>query len=706
MTGRMRKIVSRPGKKIAMAAALAALACASARADIVFTNGGAEISGAVVRIDSAAVVLSADGRETSYPLSQVLKVKLVHVFGVPGEKTAADITDPALKAVLKSPATPADYPDDGSVIYLDDKSCDIGKDGRAACTRHVIQLVLRERDKETAANEQFDYLDKIQTASIDWARSVNGDAISNLDDTSVEEGSENSQYPDYDRLKSLKFAVPDVATGTVVDYQYRVQSPVSVATQPFTAAMQFRFFEPVVLARFTVTAPKGMALDVVARGLPKDAIIKTEQIGSRVRRIWEVRNQPSFKRENGMPPYSRIAPFVEAAPKKTWAQVAADAAAAIGPELAPGPDVSAQTAEIIKGKTTDAAKAEALYNWVAQTIDYEPVTMSDYGYAPKSPAQIFSSKVGNALDKPFLLFVMLRQAGFKPQLAYLNDKNDLPFEKSLPSLGQFDAAAVLLDIGGRRLTLIPHEDNRRWQETPPQLQGVHGLVVFGPDQGKIIENPLAPAARESEAERMTLALSADGTLKGSETILPLGQAQAFWRAMKDWKKQDVEHAFQQIVYGIHPGARLLGYSIDGLDDPTRDLAVHVSFAARNYALTASGGYMAFRMPWTAASAEDVGRPSREEPMFWWHRSDDKKTISVSLPKGWKLYYAPPPAKLAGPGTSYQASYAPRPGAGVLTYSSTSTRRAVEISPEQYPGYKAFREAVANYAEKWIVLKKG
>jgi len=695
--------MKRPGKKLGAAAALAVLLASSAWADIVFTNAGAELSGSIVRIDSAAVVLSADGHETSYPLSQVLKVKLVHAFGVPGEKTAAGIADPALKAVLKSPATPADYPDDGSVIYLDDKSCDIGTDGRAACARHVIQLVLRERDKESAANEQFDYLDKIQTASIDWARSVNGDAISNLDDTSVEEGSENSQYPDYDRLKSLKFAVPDVATGTVVDYQYRVESPVGVATQPFTAAMQFRFFEPVVLARFTVTSPKGMPLDIAEHGLSKDAIIKTEDLGSRVRRIWEVRDQPSFKRENDMPPYSRIAPFVEVAPEATWAQVAANAAKTIAPQLDPGPDVSAQTAEIIKGKTTDAAKAEALYNWVAQTIDYEPVTMSDYGYVPKSPAHIFASKVGNALDKPFLLFVMLRQAGLKPQLAYLADKGDFPFEKSLPSLGQFDAAAVLLDIGDRRLTLIPLEDNRRWQETPPWLQGVHGLVVFGPDQGKIIENPLTPAVREGEAARLSLSLSGKGTLRGSETISPLGEDQASWRAMKDWKKQDVEHAFQQIVYGIHPGARLVGYSIDGLNDPTRNLVVHVSFAVRNYALTASGGYMAFRMPSTSNSAADVGRPVREEPMFWWRRSDDKKNISVSLPKGWKLYYAPPPAELTGPGASYRASYAPGPGA--LTYSSASTRQAVEIPPEEYHRYKAFREAVARYAEKWIVLKK-
>ncbi|MDE2313848.1 MAG: DUF3857 domain-containing protein, partial [Elusimicrobia bacterium] len=553
-----------------------------------------------------------------------------------------------------------------------------------------------------AANVQFDYLDGAQTPAIDWARSINGHSISDLDDTSLEAGSENSQYPDYDRLKSLKFAIPDVATGTIVDYRYRISSQVGIATEPFVAAMHFRFFEPVVLARFSVTAPKGMPLDIVSRGLPKDAVIKTEDAGSQVRRIWEVRNQPSFKRENDMPPYSHIAPFVEIAPKRTWDQVAAAAAAEIASKLNPGPDLAAKTAQITRGKT-GAAAIQALYNWVSRTVTYEPVLMRNYSYAPKSPEQIYAAKVGNALDKPFLLFVMLRQAGFKPQLAYLADKGGLPFEKGLPSLRQFEAAAVLLNIDGRSLTLIPLSDNRRWRETPSWLQGVRGLVVYGADQGKLIENPLAPASRESELDRFKLSLSSRGALRGEETISPLGEDQASWRAMKDWKKQDVENAMQQLVYGIHPGARLLGYSIDNLNDPTKNIIARVSFVADNYALTASGNYLAFQMPWTSNSAADVGRPSRQEPVFWWRRSESRKKISVSLPKGWALYYAPPPVSFNGPGAAYRASYALH--TKTLDYSSESLREGVQVSPSQYPRYKAYREAVARYAQKWVVLKK-
>ena len=690
-------------KAPALAAGLALLLAGAARADIVFLNSGEELSGSVVRVSTGEVVLRADGKDRSYPLARVLKVKLVRVYGVPGEEKASDVADPELKAVLKAPATPADYPDDGALTYLDDKSCDIGADRRAVCTTRVIKLVLRERDKARAANVRFDYLDGSEKGSIDWARAINRDKISNLDDTSVEAGSEYSQFPAYDRLRSLKFAVPDVATGSIVDYRTRVESEVGVATEPFTSAMFFRGFEPAALIRFSVTAPKDMPLDVVASGLPKDAVVRREDLGARVRRVWEVRAAPAIKNEDEMPPYPRLAPFVEVAASATWTSVAADAEASIRARLDSGPEVAAKAAALVAGKTSDAAKVQALYDWVARAIKYQPVTMDSYGYEPKAPAEVFAAKAGDALDKPFLLFALLRAAGFAPRLAYLKNKGDAPFQEALPSLGLFAAAAVALDLDGRRLLLVPLEDSRREGDVPEWLQGTHGLVVFGPGLGETFETPLAPAAREGENDRLKLSLAPDGSLSGTAELSPLGEDQAGWRGLKDLKKEDLDRQFEEFVHGIHPNARLVSYSIDGLEDPDRDLAVRIAFKIKDYALTASGGYMAFRLPWIGASAEDVGKPAREEPMFWWRRAHEDKTVTVSLPRGYLLDYAPPPADLEGPGDVYKASYSSRPGE--LDFSAASARDAVEVSPADYPAYKAHREDVVRFTERWLVLKK-
>lgn len=684
------------------AAFLALALCAPARADIVFLNSGEELNGSIVRIDSKAVLLRADGKDTAYPLSRVLKVKLVRLWGVPGESKASDVRDPELKAVLKSPASATDYPDDGSVTFLDDADCDIGGNGRAVCTRRVIRQVLRERDKEQAANERFYYLNGFEKGSIDWARSISGGKISNLDDTSVEEGSENPGDPAYDRLKSIKFAVPDVATGSVVDYRYRVEYAVDVATRPFSAFQYFRAFEPAVVTRLTVTAPKDFPLAVAEGGPPAGIRETVQDLGSRVKRVWEARKAASFKNEDEMPPYGLIAPFVEVVPAETWPQVAAAAAAAVAPRADGGPALDAQVAEIVRGRKSDPQKVEALYDWVTRSIKYEGVMMGAYSYEPKNAREILAARAGDALDKPFLLYVMLSRAGFKPELAYVARKGDAPFEESLPSLSQFSVAAVAVDVGGRRLWLTPFDDTRRWNETPDWLQDVDGLYVTGPDAGTLFHLPLLDASKEGEDDALTLTLTADGALSGTARLRFAGEDQASWRALKDWKKDDIDREFERLVHDIHPNASLVAYSIDGLNDLTRDLSLRVSFKIPDYALTASG-YKAFRLPFILQSADDVGKPSRDEPMFWYHRSRRTKEVTVALPAGYRLSYMPPPVKLRGPGVSYAASYSD--AGGELRLDEDLTQDDVEVSTADYPAYKAFREAVAQSTQRWIVLEK-
>jgi hypothetical protein len=694
---------TRTAAALLAAAAVLWRAC-PARADVLFMNDGRELDGRLVRIDGGTATLRADGRDRGYALKDILKAKLVRSYGVRGEDAADKIQDPTIRALLKSPPKPSDYPDDGEVVALDDRSCVIGRDARAVCTHRKVAVVLRERAKEKAANAKFYYLKGVEDRSIDWARSINGDKVSDLDDNSVEEGSEYSSYPEYDRLRSLKFAMPDVATGTIVDYRVRVDAPVGISTQPFAVTHYFRSFEPARLVRFSIVAPKDFPLAEAEWGMPKGVTMKREDLGDRVRLTWEARDVPSFKPEHDLPPFARLSPHVTVAPASTWPAVADAVASLIAPRLDAGPDVKALAARLTRGKRSDAAKVEALFDWVARRIKRESVSMDAYSYAPKSPEEILHAKAGDDLDKPFFLFVLLREAGFKPQLAYMKTKNDAPFKESVPTLGQFYAASVLLDLGGKRLFLAPFSDTRRWDEVPNWLQGVHGLIVYGPEKGRTFENPLADAALESDHDELRLSLAADGSLSGTAVMRTRGEDQAGWRSLRDWKKQDVDRYFEKMIHGIHPNARLVSYSVSGLDSLTTDLTVRTKFRIKDYALTASGGYMAFRLPWVGGSAWDVGKPDREQPMFWWARDLAVKKVSVALPRGWRIYSAPESVSLAGPGgASYRAAYARR--GGRLDFVETARRDGTELAPSDYPRYKAYREDSVRFTRRWIVLKK-
>jgi hypothetical protein len=176
-----------------------------------------------------------------------------------------------------------------------------------------------------------------------------------------------------------------------------------------------------------------------------------------------------------------------------------------------------------------------------------------------------------------------------------------------------------------------------------------------------------------------------------------------WRGYKDWKKEDVDAALERFAHSIHPNARLSSYSIEGLEDLSRPIVVKLAYEIPDYALSASGGYMAFRLPWVERAAGEVGKPSRELPMFWWARDRAESDVTVALPDGYEVYYAPEPADLGGPGFAFKASYAAEGGA--LRYREERVCDATDVSPEDYAKYKEFVEKTARFSQKWIVLRR-
>jgi hypothetical protein len=682
---------------------LLALGAAAARADVVFLNDGREINGAIVRMDAAKLYVREGGREDAYARADVLKVKLVREWRVPGENEPSQIADETVKRALAEPASPADYPDDGQLVVLQSKDCRVGRDRGAVCTVRRVSRVLRERGKDAAANVRTYYMPDAQKVSIDYARAITSGKISYLDDTSVEDGAENAQYPDYDLQRSLKYAIPDVSTGSLVDYRTRVETTIDVSTRPFFERAYFRGFEPALVERFSITAPKELDLRAAEYRMPKDAEFRAEEDGDGVRWTWTVRKTASIKEEDSMPPYARIAPQVSVAPADTWENVAAAVSSRLQDRLDPGAELAAKTDALVAGKADDAAKVEALYDWVAREIKYVPVGMDSYSYVPKTPAEILKAKAGNVLDKPYLLYVMLRRAGLAPQLIYAAAKSDAPLQESLPSLAQLAAAAVRVRAGGVDRVLVPEEDALRWKAVPGWLQGSRALVVDGAGRGRLVDVPLSPAADESESSRERLTLGADGSIAGEIEIRPRGAHEEGWRAYKDSKKEDVDAQFERLAHSIHPNARLTSYSIEGLDDLSHDVVVKLAFAIPDYALSASGGYLAFRIPWAERGAGDVGKPTRELPMFWYSRDKTALDAEVALPAGYEVYYAPEPADLAAPGFAYRASFAQEEGG--LRYREERVADATEVSPEDYPKYKKFVEDTARFTQKWIVIRK-
>lgn len=273
------------------------------------------------------------------------------------------------------------------------------------------------------------------------------------------------------------------------DYENRIEAPVFVSTSPFFGRMRFQYSEPTALIRLSVAVPHGMELHYAERSLPRDVNFHREADAGLTRYVWEAHSQPALKK-------GKQAPTITFTLADTWPNVASSLAALLRARSAPEPELAVLVARLSEGKLNAAQRLEALYDFVAKDIASVPVSREDSGYLPRNAADILKSKAGNDLDKPFLLFAMLQEAGWRPELVYMETRGRDPLEASLPNLRQFSAAAVRVVLNGRKVFLAPVGEARRWGQIPGKLRGMRGLVV-SPEEaaGALITAPSRDAVR-------------------------------------------------------------------------------------------------------------------------------------------------------------------------------------------------------------------
>ncbi|MBI4802733.1 MAG: DUF3857 domain-containing protein [Elusimicrobia bacterium] len=677
---------------------LCAFSASWASADILYLNKGDEINGNILKLDAQAVVISVGGVEKTFLRKDVLKLQFVKEYSA---GRAEPLKDGVVAQLLAAPPKPGDYPNDGYLTWLRDVTIDINADKSYTVTKRAVRYVLRERGKSPSSYLSYNYLPDIQKADIDYAYSVTESSVTYLSDISVMAGSPYLGYPSYDRVKLSKFAIPNVQIGSILDSQYRYTT-VYRSTYPFFETIAFRFFEPVKLCRLTVTAPEGFALGYKEFNMPKDRVFSVEKRGGRAVYSWALREVPSYKEEPNMPPFMRYAPHVALSAGHGWDELRREFEPLVRERLNITSAISAKAAELAAGKISAAEKTEAIYNWVAAEIKYQPVAMEEYSYLPRNSGEIFAARAGNALDKPFLLYAMLAAAGLKPEFAYAQSKYSL-FADNLANIRQFDYAECLLELDGRLLALAPLDDRHRYNELTGILQGAPAFRALG-GAGKpaLLTNPDPAAEDEVIVETANYILTPEGDLSGEITLRESGEEQAGMRGYKDYKKEDLDKAMESYVHGLHPQARLRDYKIDNLPDLSRNLLFRVSYGVKGYAMTA-GRYMILKLPGLEYTARNVSQTERELPIFRYYRSLNSGTVTVRLPAGYRLYHVPTDLKVAAAGQSFSASY--KAGKGELAFSQELRCGQTQIEPADYLKYKSFKESLAQFTESWIVLEK-
>ena len=458
-------------------------------------------------------------------------------------------------------------------------------------------------------------------------------------------------------------------------------------------------------AKVTVIVPAHIKLNATlsnASGLVQAQV--KEEGGKRIY-TWTALNIKPLTHEEDMPPAARVAPALLFGTGDDWNNIGSFFSSLLDKKLAEPSPLDAVAKNALDMQLSPMDRAKVLYGWVMHNMRYQPVEPGVSSYIPTPLPRIQALSAGNAVDKPFTLYALLRKAGIDASFVYLESFYGLPFAADVPSIKQFAAAGVLVSVDGQKIMLCPYEDWIKFGYVPEYLQGMKAFAVSGTAQEPgFFTVPVQPPSAEAENLSAKMLLTQEGDISVLATLRPAGAFEELWRSYRGLSGDDVQREVASLVRAIHPKARLADYKITSLEDITSPLEVQLQYSIKDFGVkSADGDYMAVRMPGVERPAGDVTLPMRRYPVSFGRCELGTYTLSFTVPDGYEVYSLPDSIKEEDGPFSYNAGYAQDGKA--ITFSETFERRTQSVKSQDYEAYRKLRLKMARFTDNWLVLRR-
>jgi len=317
------------------------------------------------------------------------------------------------------------------------------------------------------------------------------------------------EAPVYTDYRQKHVTVPGLQPGEMLAYQITSHIHTPLAPGEFWLEHDFLKDAIVLDELLEVNVPHGRAIKLKTH--PGREPIVTEEGDRRICR-WKSTN---LKREpedeakaKKKPRKAAEAPAVQLTTFQNWEEVGRWYAALERERAAPSPAIRAKAAELVRGRTTEMEKIEALYDSVAKDIRYVSLSFGIGRYQPHAAGEVLTNQYGDCKDKHTLLEALAEAIGLRayPVLIHSTRKID----PEMPSPAQFDHMITAIPLGKEWIWLDSTTEVAPFRMLSANLRHKQALVIpiaakhDAPAGGaQLMETPTDlpfPAAQRAEVE--------------------------------------------------------------------------------------------------------------------------------------------------------------------------------------------------------------
>lgn len=404
-----------------------------------------------------------------------------------------------------------------------------------------IESFINESRLIAKSKNQYEYVISIPYGSFNEISDIKGSTTikktnkkHNLYSSSIREFDAEQENIFKSDTKIKQFYLPSVEDNSVIEYSYK-----NKVKQPRFLSV-FRFQSPLKTqtTKLVIKCDSSIELAYKVFGDHQDKIsFQKSTEGTTDTYTWLGTEIPEFESEENMPSGLYVQPHIIYYIKKYKINGANEELLNGTEDLynwyyslvkdinkADQNNIKTTTLNLIKDKTSDLEKAQAIYYWVQQNLHYVAFEDGMGGFIPREAADVYSKLYGDCKDMANLLNEMLKYANLKSSLTWIGTR-DKPYTYQEVPTPQVDNHMITnLVIDGKNYFLDATDKFCPFLMPTSHIQGKEALI--GQSDKFLIEKVPVMSASENKTV-INLDLKIDGNaIKGSTSVTINGYAKS------------------------------------------------------------------------------------------------------------------------------------------------------------------------------------
>lgn len=521
----------------------------------------------------------------------------------------------------------------------------------------------------------------------------------------------------------MKFSVPQVKVGTVIEYEYRIESDYYGNIRDWYAQSDI----PVLYTCYELSIPEWFSFNVEETGMnpmEKNEVSKpmtllfsggTENILTKIK-TFIGRSLPALKDDDfvwhaadyGNKVTAELAGiFIPGSVHKSYTSTWED----IDNQLMGDDDFGGRLkkssplkAEIIAAGIPDISDKKERIAAVWQLLKSKVRWNGNYAFWGKSASKVLKEGTGTNADINFLLINMLQDAGIEslPVVMRTRDSGILPLShSSLKYLNTFVVGIPMTD--SNMAYLDGSAEDGYLNVLPAKLLVDRARVVkktasLMPDNAPDIWVNLQTNARGRETTTIQAQLSADGLLTGQKSSMLVDEAAAAkrreWRLAKDSTEQ-----IQKMQE--RDGIEIQSYRLEGRNDFSPTVKEEMTFTKQCDA----AGDMIYLNPFIFIPQRESPFTAAERilPVEFPYKQAEMQNVMITLPEGYVVEEAPKPIIIKLDGAT--ARIVCNINGSTVNIQYVMNIDKTFFASTQYQDMKAFFDRVAESNKNILTIKK-